>query len=46
VVPELLMNDGHRIFVNFHYKEYKYPEHENLLSILKVLRKSRQKETN
>ncbi len=45
VVPEVMLRDGHWIFVNFHYGKSKYPENENLLSILKVLRNERQPTT-
>lgn len=44
VVPEVMMQAGRWIFVNFHYKnDPKYPENENLLSILKGLREARRK---
>ena len=42
VVPELLRKDAQWLFVNFHYGKTKYPENENLLSILKTLRAQRQ----
>ena len=44
VVAELTQNDGRWLFVNFHYGETKYPEDENLVSVLKNLRASRQKQ--
>jgi len=46
VVPELIFKDRHWLFVNFHYGKSKYPENENLLSILRVLREDRRKQTN
>ena len=44
VMPELAREDGRWVFANFHYGSRKRPETENLLSILKNLRESRQKE--
>ena len=43
VTPELKFKNGRWIFVNFHYGEVEHPEDENLVSILKTLRASRQK---
>lgn len=43
VVPELVFQEGHWQFTNFHYQKSKFPENENLLSILKVLKANRQK---
>lgn len=44
-VPELVFKDGRWLFVNFHYGKSDHPERENLLSILKSLRKRRQEES-
>ena len=41
VVPELTLNEGQWSFVNFHYGKFERSKHENLLSILKVLRANR-----
>jgi Protein of unknown function (DUF3828) len=43
VVPELAFEDGHWIFTNFHYGKTDIPVNENLVSILEVLKKDRQK---
>jgi len=43
VEPELRYKDKHWQFVNFHYEISKFPENENLLSILKALREEREK---
>lgn len=43
VVPELVFEKGHWIFVNFHYDSAGIPENENLLSVLQELKKSREK---
>jgi hypothetical protein len=43
VEPELIFNNGHWTFVNFHYEISKIKENENLLSVLKVLSEDRQK---
>ncbi len=43
VVPELRYKNDRWQFVNFHYLKPKFPENENLLSILKVLREEREK---
>lgn len=42
VRPEIAFNNGRWQFVNFHYKPDKFPENENLVSILKTLKKSRE----
>lgn len=42
VVPEVALKGGRCTFVNFHYGKGNRPQHENLLSILKSLRESRQ----
>ena len=44
VVAELMLKDGRWRFVNFHYGERDRSTDENLLSTLKSLRESRQKE--
>lgn len=41
VVAELKNKGNQWKFVNFHYEKSKYPENENLLSVLKTLRESR-----
>lgn len=46
VVPELIYRNGKWVFVNFHYGHSKFPENENLLSVLKVLRENRKKYPN
>jgi len=46
VVPELALKNGRWTFVNFHYGKSEYPVNENLLSILNVLKKDRQKYAN
>jgi Protein of unknown function (DUF3828) len=43
VVPELAFDNGHWIFTNFHYGKTDIPANENLISILEVLKKDRQK---
>jgi hypothetical protein len=43
VIPELVLRNGRWIFVNFHYPESKIPINENLLGVLKELKKSRGK---
>jgi hypothetical protein len=43
VIPELIQQNGHWIFVNFHYGKSKWSDDENLLTILKNLRAERQK---
>jgi len=43
VVPEVALTNGKWTFVNFHYGKTEFPENENLLSVLKVLRESRAK---
>jgi hypothetical protein len=43
VVPELVFENGHWIFTNFHYGKTDIPVNENLISILEVLKKDRQK---
>ena len=43
VVPELVLKNRRWLFVNFHYGKSDQPEHENLLNVLKNLRKRRQK---
>jgi hypothetical protein len=42
-VPELALENGHWIFTNFHYGKTDIPVNENLVSILEVLKKDRQK---
>jgi hypothetical protein len=46
VTPEVAMTGGRWTFVNFRYGNSKIPENENLLSILTVLKKDRQKYPN
>lgn len=41
VVAELVLQDGHWTFVNFHY-----PDGSDLLTVLKLLREGRQKSTH
>jgi hypothetical protein len=41
VVPELVFENGHWIFTNFHYGKTDIPVNENLLSVLEVLKKDR-----
>lgn len=41
--PEMAFRNGHWQFVNFHYQPGKYPVNENLISILEVLKKDREK---
>jgi hypothetical protein len=43
VVPEVAFENGHWIFTNFHYGKTDIPVNENLVSILEVLQKDRQK---
>jgi len=43
VVPELAFENGQWIFTNFHYGKTDIPVNENLISILEVLKKDRQK---
>jgi hypothetical protein len=43
VVPELALENGKWVFVNFHYGESDTPVNENLLSILQQLKKDREK---
>ena len=43
VVPELAFENGYWIFTNFHYGKTGIPVNENLISILEVLKKDRQK---
>jgi hypothetical protein len=43
VIPELALENGHWIFTNFHYGKTDIPVNENLISILEVLKKDRQK---
>jgi hypothetical protein len=43
VIPELAFENGHWIFINFHYGKTDIPVNENLVSILQVLKKDRQK---
>ena len=43
VVPELAFENGHWIFTNFHYGKTDIPVNENLISILEVLKKDREK---
>lgn len=43
VVPELVLKNGQWVFVNFHYPDSKIPINENLVSVLKELKKERDK---
>jgi hypothetical protein len=43
VTPEVKYQGRHWQFANFHYGKSKFPENENLLSVLKALRQSREK---
>ena len=43
VIPELIQQNGHWIFVNFHYGKNKWTDDSNLLRILKDLQGGRQK---
>jgi len=43
VVPEIAMQNGTWVFLNFHYAKSEIPENENLISILKVLKRDREK---
>jgi hypothetical protein len=43
VVAEVAFREGHWSFVNFHYGKTELPENENLLSVLKALKRERQK---
>jgi len=43
VIPELIQQNGHWVFVNFHYGKDKWSDDVNLLSILKTLRDEREK---
>jgi hypothetical protein len=43
VVPELALQNGKWIFVNFHYGDSDIPVNENLVSILQQLKKDREK---
>ncbi len=45
VVPELALNNGKWTFVNFHYSQ-KAGQNDDLLSVLKALRKERQDQAN
>ena len=45
VVPELVLENGHWIFINFHYENTGIPVNENLVSILQELKKSREKDS-
>lgn len=46
VVAEAKLKNGRWVFVNFHYdNDPRYPENENLLSVLKLLRADREKKT-
>ncbi len=42
VTPEVKQIKGKWQFANFHYGKSEYPENENLLSVLKVLKKGRE----
>ena len=44
VVPEVAYKDGHWFFVNFHYEKTEYQSDENLLNLLKLSRRERQKQ--
>ena len=41
VTPELALRDGLWVFTNFHYGKSKFPVNENLISILRQLKKDR-----
>jgi hypothetical protein len=43
VVPELAFENGQWIFTNFHYGKTSIPVNENLVSVLQILKKDRQK---
>lgn len=43
VVPELTFQNGNWVFANFHYGESEFPVNENLISVLKALKESRDK---
>jgi len=43
VVPELAWEKGNWVFTNFHYEKSNIPENENLLSVLKALKKEQAK---
>jgi len=43
VIPELIQQNGHLIFVNFHYGKNKWADDSNLLRILKDLQADREK---
>lgn len=43
VIPELIQENGHWIFVNFHYGKNKWTDDANLLHILKELQADREK---
>jgi hypothetical protein len=43
VTPELLSQNGHWVFVNFHYGESRWSRDENLLSLLRSLAAGRRK---
>jgi len=42
VIPELAFDGQQWVFINFHYPDSPYPEDENLLSIMKMLREDRE----
>jgi len=41
VDAEVASQNGHFVFTNFHYGKSEFPENENLISVLNVLRKQR-----
>jgi hypothetical protein len=43
VVPELIFKNGRWFFANFHYPNATSSDHENLLSILRIIRDAREK---
>jgi len=43
VAAEVACKEGKCLFVNFHYGKTELPEYENLLSVLKALKKEREK---
>ena len=44
VTPELAFENGHWIFLNFHYPNTGSPNNENLLALLQQLKKERKKQ--
>lgn len=43
VIAELARREGRWVFANFHYEKSVYPENENLMGLLRALKKSREK---